>query len=389
MFVRCLIFLLFPLFMTAAPAFAQQPADPNANIVYPLSVDALSGTFNIVGTANLPGMTSYFLEFRPLIDPLTSADASVPWQPATLPSPVPVIVGLLGTWNTTVTPDGLYELRLTIFTGANQAIYARVSPLRVINNLPPFAITPISVSLPPPSVIIVTATPSDLQIVQPPVQPANGSPQVTAAIDANVRAGDGVGYAPVGALLNGQSAPIIGVSSTGSGWWLIILPNGRQGWIAGSTVRLTGNVSSVPQVAPPPPPATPTPIASATPVASAVPTNLPDASIVKLHLDDAQDQGDFLYLGHPYHIFVTVANNSPFALPAVTLACNFSPINSFFSANLAGLPPFAQSEVAIPFQLDTGANQTVTAQCAVDVNNLVAETDESNNFASLSHWLES
>ena len=113
-------------------------------------------------------MTSYFLEFRPLIDASTPADASVPWQPATLPSPAPVFGGLLGTWNTMLTRDGLYELRLTVFLSGGQVTYARVAPLRVINNPPPFVATPTPAA---PIVIIVTATPSGVVLPPQPLPP--------------------------------------------------------------------------------------------------------------------------------------------------------------------------------------------------------------------------
>ncbi len=154
--LRRLAILLFALLVTAVPAFAQQ-TDPNVSIIYPPPIYALSGSVNIVGTANAPGMTSYFLEFRQLIDARTPADISVPWQPATLPSPAPVFNNLLGTWNTALSRDGLYELRLTVFVNGGQVIYARVAPLRVINNPPPFVATPTTAA---PVVIIVTATPS-------------------------------------------------------------------------------------------------------------------------------------------------------------------------------------------------------------------------------------
>ena len=380
MLVRRLIALLFALLVTAVPAFAQQPPDPNVNVVYPISVDVVSGKVNLVGTANPPGMTVYFLESRPLIDALTSVDASAPWQPVTLPTSTPVVNGLLGTWDTTLLPDGLYELRLTVFTNSNQVRYMRVSPLRVLNNPPPFAITPISVSLPQPSVIIVTATPTAAQFAQQPVQPSNnGSPQVTAAIDANVRAGDGVGYAAVGALLNGQSAPILGVSSTGSGWWLILLPDGQQGWIAGSTVRLTGDTTRVPLIAPPMPTATPTPTATATPI------SLPDAAIVNVRLNVSGT----LNTNQSFNFIVTVTNNSSSSLPAVAVACNVTPHNEFFSTTLGGLSPFSQTDVTIPAKLVMGGSENVTANCAVDVNNLVAEANESNNYYNLSFPLGS
>ena len=138
MAVRRLLGLLFTLLVTVAPAFAQQSPDPNAQIAWPLPTFVLSGSFSIYGTADVPGMTGYFLEFRPLIDSVTPAGDEVRWTPATLADRNPVVNGMLGVWDTTQVPDGLYELRLTIFSSGGQPIYARVSPLRVMNTLSPF-----------------------------------------------------------------------------------------------------------------------------------------------------------------------------------------------------------------------------------------------------------
>ena len=76
------------------------------------------------------------------------------------------------------------------------------------------------------------------------------------------------------------------------------------------------------------------------------------------------------------------------------MACNFTPINNYFSTTLSGLPAFGQTDMPqIPATINVpGFNtgqMTVTANCAVDVNNLVSETDESNNYKSLSRELES
>ena len=90
---------------------------------------------------------------------------------------------------------------------------------------------------------------------------------------------------------------------------------------------------------------------------------------------------------------MTVVNNSTVPLPSVSVACNFTPINNYFSTTLSGLPPFGQTDVSIPATIHvpgfTTGQQVVTANCAVDVNNLVAESDESNNYKSLSRELES
>lgn len=360
-----------------APVFAQQ-TDPNVNIVYPPSIYVVNGSVNVVGTANAPGMVSYFLEYRPMIDARTPMDASVPWQPATLPSRTQVIGGTLGTWNTTLTVDGVYELRLTVFTSNNQPVYAVVRPVRVLNNPPLFAVTPTLPSQPSqPPVIIVTATPQQGLFVTATPEPSQ-NPEARAVIDANVRSGDGTVYPPIGALLNGETAPVIGISARGSGWWLIVLPNGRQGWVAPSTVLVTGNTGNLPFVSPP---ATPTPTFTPTPLPTATP-QFPDAAISSVRFDRQPRQGE------AFNVIVTVLNQSSRALPRFSVACNFTPMNAFFNVFVdGGLQPFGQIDVPIPVTLNTGGGGNVTANCAVDVNNLIQEISESNNFFNITTTL--
>jgi uncharacterized protein YraI len=383
MSLRRLAVLLFIVLVAAVPAFAQQPSDPNAQIVWPPSTYVLSGSFTIYGTANAPGMIGYYFEFRPLVDSVTPAGDEVGWNPASLPTRNPVVNGVLGAWDTTQIPDGLYELRLTIFTSSGQPIYTRVSPLRVMNTPSPFVPPALGATAFP------TALPLPTQIPGATSPAANDSPEVIATSSVNVRAGDGTDFPAIGALSPGQHAPLLAVS-TFSGWWQIRLPDGRLGWVAPSVVQVAGNFTSVPQITPPRPTATPTSIPTATPnpVSTAIPPDtsaLPDASIANIRTQKTQT---ILYQGVPFTIIVTVVNNSAVALPAVSVACNYTPMNIFFSTTLSGLPPFGQTEVTIPAQLDSGGLQTVTANCAVDVNNLVAESNESNNFSSLSEWLE-
>jgi len=146
-----------------APTFAQgiepdpanpldpnaNPLDPNANISWPPPVYVLRGQFELRGSANLPNMTNYFIEYRPVsADLVNLPDESVPWQPATLPSASAVSNDVLGVWDTRLTDDGLYELRLTINVRGGQPVYFRLAPVRVENNPPPFAVIATPTQLP-------------------------------------------------------------------------------------------------------------------------------------------------------------------------------------------------------------------------------------------------
>ena len=87
--------------------------------------------------------------------------------------------------------------------------------------------------------------------------------------------------------------------------------------------------------------------------------------------------------GEDFQILVAVYNQSPIPLPRVSVACNFTPMNQFFNTFVDGLIPFGQVEVAIPARLDSGGGSNVTANCAIDVNSLVTEINEQNNFFNL------
>src|SRR3990172_9865931 len=99
------LFLLLGLLALGISPLAAQGGDPNATIVWPPMTYVLHGQFRIYGTATVPGMTSYYLEFRPLVDPITPAGDEVRWIPATLPTRNPVLNGVLGVWDTTPIPD--------------------------------------------------------------------------------------------------------------------------------------------------------------------------------------------------------------------------------------------------------------------------------------------
>ncbi len=358
--LRFLFALLLMLLVTTAVqvlAQADEAPNPDAAITWPPPVYVLRGETSIRGTANLPGMVSYFLEYRELNDDLTSKGEEEPWTPLTLPAARTVVDDVLAVWDTTGVPDGLYELRMAALT-STQRVQSTVSPLRIENEPPPFVVieTPVGV----PGVVET----------QEPAPPISGDVRATARVNANVRSGDSTGYPVLTALQPGQSVPVIGVSATGSDWWVIRLPDGRQGWIAPSTVDISGSTTGLPRIFPPPPPFTPIP-----PTATLAP--LPDATITNVRFDRS------LVQGQPFQFIVTVFNASSQPLPEISVACNFTPQNQLFSTTLPSLAGNSQIDVAVTAQLNSGGGANTTANCAVDVNNLVAELNESNNFFNL------
>lgn len=95
--------------------------------------------------------------------------------------------------------------------------------------------------------------------------PTLGPPLATSRQDANCRFGPGQVYDITGALLAGQSAPIVGRNAATS-WWVIQLPNAVTCWVWAEVVTVSGDTSQVPEIAPPP---TPTPLPSPTPMVAA------------------------------------------------------------------------------------------------------------------------
>jgi hypothetical protein len=265
--IRWFIFtlLIFLVAMTVqaqtSPTPTATPENPNATITWPPPVYVLRGQFQIRGSANLPNMSGYFIEYRPLGSDLNPTAPDAPWLPATLPNKAAIQDDVLGTWDTATVPDGIYELRLTVNVTGGQPVSALISPVRVENNPPPFAQIPTQAAT---EAVLPTAT---LQAAL--TATTDPTPRVTARLSANVRRGDSVIYDAIGALQKGESAPIVGISSFGTGWYLIQLPTGGRGWISNTVVDVSGDLSNVPSVQPPPPP-TPTPIpATPTPTAQA------------------------------------------------------------------------------------------------------------------------
>ncbi|MBL8147893.1 MAG: SH3 domain-containing protein, partial [Anaerolineae bacterium] len=275
------VFLLLVMLLAASlPAFAQvaptPTPDPNANVVFPPPVYVLRGQTPIIGTANLPNMTNYFIEFRPLTAAAAGAavGAGTPtptpvFFPAVLPSTSAVVDDVLGTWDTTLVPDGLYELRMTVNTSGGTPVVITITPLRVENNLDPEIAALLGANVTPvaPTQAPVVPTQPPAATLTPTFDPTPRGTVTTAS--ANVRTGDSTLYPVIATLPLDTVVELVGISSTGSGWYQVRLPSGQLGWMSPTVISVSGDVGRLPRVTPPPPPVTPTPIPTATPVTSA------------------------------------------------------------------------------------------------------------------------
>jgi hypothetical protein len=374
------------------------PPNPNANISFPPPVYFLRGEMQIYGSANLPNMANYFLEYRPLIVP-PSPDIvlpEIPWGPISLPSNVPVQDGLLGIWNTFTVADGLYEIRLTVNVPGQQPVIVIVSPLRVENKPSDFALRNIQLFAMPGGLDGIATPASPLVPVTTPETTTTG-PTVTSTVDANVRAGDDTVYSVVGVLRTGTQATILGISSRGTGWYYIELPNGTRGFIAPSVVTVSGNTSGLPQINPPPRPA-----------ATAAPTIAPTRSVTNTppSTGSLPDLGGALpslspnppSCGVPFNILINIANigsapvTSPFLVGFEVSGPGGYFQSSTASANVSsGSPinPGGNFVVGSPssFTISSGGGQQFTVRVYIDANYAITESNEGNNIITTTFTL--
>lgn len=358
---------------------SEENIDPNMNISFPPPVYAVSGEFSVIGTVNVPNMSSYFIEFRPLRTDLTMDEASeIPWAPASLPTNDPVTDEVLGVWNTRLTPDGLYELRLTVNVTGEAARFHVVTPLRVDNtNSPSIAVGGAT----PTPITIQRATPTPLgRSTLPPTPTAfTGDPTVTALTDANVRTGDSVDYDVVGFLLTGESAKIIGRSSTGSGWWYIQLSNGRRGFISPGIVSVQGNTGSVSLINPPP---TPTPTFTPTP---------PSTGDVLISGDDLIPDNPRCGEQFKVHANITNAGSRTFSSGGSVLLQNVhigsGTVTTTASGSFPILAPGENFVVVFDITVSQFPGEDHRIILTADSLNQILEEDEDNNVRTIEYRL--
>jgi len=368
------------------------PPNPNANISFPPPVYFLRGEMQIYGSANLPGMANYFLEYRPLII-APSPDVQlpeIPWGPISLPSNVPVQDGLLGIWNTFTVADGLYEIRLSVNVPGQEATFFVVSPVRVENTPSDYALRNIQLFTLPGGLdtAIVTSEAPIVPVATEEIEVTDTTPRATSNTDANVRAGDDTVYSRVGVLSTGTSAPILGISSTGSGWYYIELANGTRGFISPTVVTVSGDLSNLQRITPPPRPAataTPT-LAPTRPSATQPPSGGADLAGALPALDPANPS-----CGVSFNVAVNLTNLGSSAIPAgTTFRVEFQ---DFWAGNyLEGytatitlsspINPGGDFVAVSPssFNLNNGGGQQHEMRVIIDSNNNIAETNESNNL---------
>jgi hypothetical protein len=160
------------------PTSVGAQAEITAVITTPVEGQQLFGPVNITGSAgHATAFTSYTLEYDNL------NDAAQQWFLVQEQVTQQVQDGVLGTWNTNMVPDGVYQIRLRVFLTDEQTGEFIVSNLRVVNSQP----TPVpTVASGLADTTQVTLTPGGPTPTSPIVQPPSNDPVSGDAISGPV-----------------------------------------------------------------------------------------------------------------------------------------------------------------------------------------------------------
>ncbi len=165
-----------PTWTPAASTATPYPYD--VRIAYPVSGSQIAGYVTIVGSASHPRFVQYALEWGP--DP----NPSNLWYPFLTPPQRTntVLNSGLGAWNTTLMPDGVYQIRVHAWLNDGTDVDYRVTGIRISNTTPTAMPT-----------LTPTARPNQLPTINPiPSQQLTTGQTVAVPVTANDADGDTV-----------------------------------------------------------------------------------------------------------------------------------------------------------------------------------------------------
>lgn len=189
---------------------------------------------------------------------------------------------------------------------------------------------------------------------------------ITRAVQ-NVRSGPSTDYPIIGQLQQNEQVQVIGANIDFT--WLVIQFRGQQGWISAPILDVFGDLNTLPIITPPP---TPTPAPTTTPPPA------PDVVI-----DSASGAPSPIIVNQPFTISVSVRNAGGAPAGSFAVAGTFPPNNVYASGIVPALAP---GQSAIVTLSGTFTNTGFYAVVIVaDLNNDVAEGNETNNFFNFSY----
>jgi len=162
-----LVTILVLILLFAGPGHALGAPGQHPNLQQCLNVSVTSprmnaivrGNVEILGSASIDRFQFYKVEYSTIMEPDR-------WYAVSTTYNTPVINGRLDVWNTTVLPDGIYNLKLTVVDIAGQEPCRVVIPQIQVANAQPTE-TPTQEALPTPTRPPYADTPT-IVVVQPP-----------------------------------------------------------------------------------------------------------------------------------------------------------------------------------------------------------------------------
>lgn len=217
--------------------------------------------------------------------------------------------------------------------------------------------------------------PSPTDPPPPTAQPTSSQPRARMNVGVNIRQGPGTVFAIIGSMAANDETTLLAVNPAGT-WYKIQYYNG-EGWVFGTLVTTSGNLSNLPVDAGPP-----TPVPTNTPLppsATPIPVN------VNLAIVNVATSPHPLTCAVTSEVQVTIRNTGTQATPnggAVSIQAILNSTGAVLETTRTVFPviaPGQQVTVSAFITVSVNTNETQHLVVRIDVDNQVTESDENDN----------
>ena len=95
------------------------------------AVNTVTGSIELTGTANIPDQEFFYVEAARFDPAMPETDQ---WAPVVLPPVNTLVDGAIGTWHTSISLDGLYQLRLHAINSEGDSFFYVIAPIAINND---------------------------------------------------------------------------------------------------------------------------------------------------------------------------------------------------------------------------------------------------------------
>ena len=95
------------------------------------TLNTVTGSVELTGTANVSDQQMFYVEAAHYDPAMTETDL---WTPIILPPTATLLDGAIGTWHTSIFPDGFYQLRLHAINSAGEDFVYVLAPIAINND---------------------------------------------------------------------------------------------------------------------------------------------------------------------------------------------------------------------------------------------------------------